>query len=331
MPPRRDRPPHKKRANGEGTVFWHAGKKRWASAVIGPDGRKKRLYSKTEVEARKKLRHMLTAVERGEPLGRDDLTLARFLTEIFLPVDDKRQPLPHALMKGKPSHVARTEGIIRQHIVPCSIANVRLSRLRPLDIQQWRDTKLAEISPKTKKPNSPTSVRLMQVTLQGALKHAVRLEFIARNPAELVPLPAASDFEGSAWEPDEAMRFLDVCVGHRLENLFTLALLTGMREGELLGLRWADIHWSATCSWCDPTSCGSAELRTMARRSASARSDRFPSSRGLLKPCGDSKRGRRTSVPPPEQTGTTSTWSSPTTSGIRSTPRRSALACSIRS
>lgn len=245
MPPRRDRPPHKKRANGEGTVFWHAGKKRWASAVIGPDGRKKRLYSKTEVEARKKLRHMLTAVERGEPLGRDDLTLARFLTEVFLPVDDRRQPLPRALMKGKPSHVARTEGIIRQHIVPCSIANVRLSRLRPLDIQQWRDAKLAEISPKTKKPNSPTSVRLMQVTLQGALKHAVRLEFIARNPAELVPLPAASDFEGSAWEPDEAMRFLDVCVGHRLENLFTLALLTGMREGELLGLRWADIHWGA--------------------------------------------------------------------------------------
>jgi integrase len=58
-----------------------------------------------------------------------------------------------------------------------------------------------------------------------------------------VPLPAKSDFEGTAWEPDEAMRFLATCAGHRLENLFVLALLTGMREGELLGLRWADIHW----------------------------------------------------------------------------------------
>jgi len=73
----------------------------------------------------------------------------------------------------------------------------------------------------------------------------VRLEFIARNPAELVPLPAKSDFEGAAWAPDEAMRSLAACAGHRLENLFVLALLTGMREGELLGLRWADIHWDA--------------------------------------------------------------------------------------
>jgi integrase len=241
--PRKERPPRKRRANGEGSVFWFAPRKLWVSDVSLPDGKKRRKYSKTEVEARKKLRHMLTALERGEALARDDLTLARFLTEIFLPVDDKHQPLPHALMKGKPSHLARTDQIIRHHILPSPIGGLRLSRLRPLDIQQWRDAKLVEVSPKTKKPNSPTSVRLMQVTLQGALKHAVRLEFIPRNPAELVPLPAKSEFEGTAWEPDDAMRFLAACAGHRLENLFVLALLTGMREGELLGLRWADIHW----------------------------------------------------------------------------------------
>lgn len=244
MAPRKERPPRKRRANGEGSVFWFAPRKLWVSDVTLPDGKKRRKYSKTEVEARKKLRHMLTALERGESLGRDDLTLTRFLTEIFLPVDDQHQPLANALMKGKPSHLARTDQIIRHHIVPSSIGGLRLSRLRPLDIQRWRDAKLVEVSPKTKKPNSPTSVRLMQVTLQGALKHAVRLEFIPRNPAELVPLPAKSDFEGTAWEPDDAMRFLAACAGHRLENLFVLALLTGMREGELLGLRWADIHWT---------------------------------------------------------------------------------------
>jgi len=241
--PRKERPPRKRRANGEGSVFWYAARNLWAAEVTLPDGKKKRKYCKTEVLARKELRRMLTAVERGEPLGRDDLTLTRFLTEMFLPVDEKRQPRPHALMKGKPSHLARTDQIIQHHIVPSSIGGLRLSRLRPLDIQQWRDAKLVEVSAKTKKPNSPTSVRLMQVTLQGALKHALRLELIARNPAELVPLPAKSDFEGTAWEPDEAMRFLAACAGHRLENLFVLALLTGMREGELLGLRWADIHW----------------------------------------------------------------------------------------
>jgi integrase len=243
--PRRERPPRKRRANGEGSVFWFAPRKLWVSDVTLPDGKKRRKYSKTEVQARKELRRMLTALERGEPLGRDDLTLTRFLTEMFLPVDDKGHPLPHALMKGKPSHLARTEEIIRHHIVPSSIGALRLSRLRPLDIQLWRDAKLVEVSPRTKKLYSPTSVRLLQVTLQGALKHAVRLEFIARNPAELVPLPAKSDFEGTAWEPDEAMRFLATCAGHRLENLFVLALLTGMREGELLGLRWSDIHWDA--------------------------------------------------------------------------------------
>ena len=50
-------------------------------------------------------------------------------------------------------------------------------------------------------------------------------------------MPAKSDFEGTAWAPDEAMRFLATCAGHRLENLFVLTLLTGRRDGELLGLR----------------------------------------------------------------------------------------------
>jgi hypothetical protein len=102
-------------------------------------------------------------------------------------------------MKGKPSHLARTSQIIRHHIIPSPIGGLRLSRLRPLDIQRWRDAKLVEVSPKTKKPNSPTSVRLMQVTLQGALKHAVRLEFIARNPAELGDGPARVAMTGAGY------------------------------------------------------------------------------------------------------------------------------------
>ena len=66
---------------------------------------------------------------------------------------------------------------------------------------------------------------------------------LLRNPADAVERPRWEHKEFKAFTEDEARQFLLATAGHRHEALFYLALTTGMREGELLGLKWSDIDW----------------------------------------------------------------------------------------
>jgi hypothetical protein len=93
-------------------------RQRWLVRVTQPDGRRRTYYCRTEPDAKRKLRSLLAAIEGGDTLAREDVTLARLLTETYLPVDEQRRPLSRALLKGKPSHVSRTEEIIRLQIAP---------------------------------------------------------------------------------------------------------------------------------------------------------------------------------------------------------------------
>lgn len=76
---------------------------------------------------------------------------------------------------------------------------------------------------------------LRQVVLWGAL---------ASNPALMLRAPRTRPTELKIWTPDEARQFLEHVQPHRLQALFHLALSTGMRRGELLGLSWQDIDFT---------------------------------------------------------------------------------------
>lgn len=92
---------------------------------------------------------------------------------------------------------------------------------------------------------SPTSLRYVHAVLHGALEQAVAWRLMARNPAAGATLPRTSTPEMRPLTPAEARCFLEGAQGHPLEALFVLAVTTGMRQGELLGLRWRDLDWSA--------------------------------------------------------------------------------------
>lgn len=77
--------------------------------------------------------------------------------------------------------------------------------------------------------------------LHRALGQAIRWGAVARNVTELVDPPRVSRKEMRALSPDEARRLLEVAAGTPLEALYAIALTTGMREGELLGLRWHEV------------------------------------------------------------------------------------------
>jgi integrase len=89
---------------------------------------------------------------------------------------------------------------------------------------------------------SPSTVQKIHHVLHKALAQAVRWDLIARNPADAVKAPRPAPEEMRPLSAEEARRLLDAAEGDRLEALYALAVTTGMRRGELLGLKWSDIN-----------------------------------------------------------------------------------------
>lgn len=87
--------------------------------------------------------------------------------------------------------------------------------------------------------------RRIHATLSSALADAERDGLIAQNPCGKVRLPRGKRYEPAVWSSPQAARFLEVTSGDDLAGLWRLALLLGMRRGELLGLRWRDIDLEA--------------------------------------------------------------------------------------
>jgi integrase len=92
---------------------------------------------------------------------------------------------------------------------------------------------------------SPRTVQLIHTTLHKALKQVVRWGLIVRNVAEVVQAPRWARKELRVLSPEEVGRLLKASRGERLAYLYLLAVTTGLREDELLGLRWRDVNLEA--------------------------------------------------------------------------------------
>lgn len=90
----------------------------------------------------------------------------------------------------------------------------------------------------------PATVRRVHATLSSAMSTAMRLGLIETNPATNVQLPQVKKFRAAMWEPEEAAQFLAAVAQLRLAPLFHMAVHTGMRRGELCGIRWEDVSFT---------------------------------------------------------------------------------------
>ena len=113
----------------------------------------------------------------------------------------------------------------------------KLSKLTALDLQVLY-TDLAESG------LSPRSVHHVHRVLHGAFVQAVRWKLLPRNPCDGATAPKAPRAELNVWSAEEADTFQIATREQRLHALYVLALTTGMRQGELLGLKWADIDFT---------------------------------------------------------------------------------------
>lgn len=119
--------------------------------------------------------------------------------------------------------------IVERHIKP-ALGRIRLDRLSERDIQRWIDGD----------GGSPRTIDHHRAVLRRALNVAVRQRVILRNPALAIDLPPVPEFRGDPLSIDEARRLLEATAGDRLGVLWRLAIDTGLRLSELLGLGWED-------------------------------------------------------------------------------------------
>jgi len=122
--------------------------------------------------------------------------------------------------------------MIQPHINP-ALGRLRLKDLTPVHVRSFYREKLES-------GLSSATVRKMHSILRKALKQAVLDGLIPRNVCEAVKPPKVEHKEISPLDREQVKALLEAASGDRLEALYVLAVHTGMREGELLGLRWED-------------------------------------------------------------------------------------------
>ena len=128
------------------------------------------------------------------------------------------------------------------------IGHIRLSDLKPGHLEALYAAELADWDARFeagKKHLSPRTVRHEHDLLRTALKYAVRQGLVVRNPADMVTPPRAPQLEQRVLTPGQVAQLLDTLRPHRLYALIYLAVSTGMRRGELIGLRWGDVDLEA--------------------------------------------------------------------------------------
>ena len=167
---------------------------------------------------------------------RDRITLTDYLTERWLPVHERRVAPTTADQYGRN---------IRLYVTP-HIGHVSVQDLRADHLDALYETLLTS-GGQDGRGLAPRTVGTVHAMLRRALADAVRKELVAVNVATAADAPAVPRrSEGvHVWSPEELGRFLAAVADHRLYSAFFLGAYTGLRAGELAGLRWGDIDLEA--------------------------------------------------------------------------------------
>jgi integrase len=162
----------------------------------------------------------------GGTIATDRITLGAYLAE---------------WLAGKPNLAETTREFYRQaithHLAP-ALGHWQLRKLQAVHIEQYCREKLAA-------GLSPTTVKHHVTVLHGALRHAVKAELIARNVAALAEVPGRAQREMRVSDEEQIRVFLaEAKRASAHYPLYLMALTTGLRQGELLAVRWGDVDWT---------------------------------------------------------------------------------------
>jgi integrase len=175
-------------------------------------------------DAQRRLRELLSSLDNNLFIKPSNLTVADYLIQWLK---------DYCWSNLAPKTSEGYESIVRCHLVP-SLGQIHLTELKPEHIQHLYSEKLtAGLSHRT--------VRYIHVTLHKALRDAVRLGTIVRNPADAVEPPKVQRHEMHTMSETDVHIFLEMARSTQYYPLFYTALFTGMRRSELLGLKWSSV------------------------------------------------------------------------------------------
>jgi integrase len=216
-----------RRGHGEGSIYLRSDG-RWAASISVEDGKRKTFYGKTRKEVQEQLKTALHQPQQGMLATGPQQKVGQFL--IHWLEDVHKQSIRSRTYE-------RYEEIVRLHLVP-GIGHHQLQKLSPQHLQSFYTKKLEE-------GLSTTTVISFHNVLHKALETAVRWNLLPRNICDLVSPPRRKRFEIQPLGIEQVQQLLAAARGHRLEALFILALASGLRRGELIGLKWQDINFLA--------------------------------------------------------------------------------------
>ena len=213
-----------RRVMGHGTVYLRPDG-RW-SAQVAVEGRRRTVYGRTQAECVAKLQALQHAVTGGLPAPDGRATVARYLDMWLGQVAARVRP---RTMR----HYRYMVGLIS-----AQMGRVKLAKLSPQDVASM----LARMQASGL---SPQTCSLARATLRTALADAERGGLVARNSARLASAPRVPHQQPRILSPEQAQAVIDALPDAGLRRLATVAVHTGLRQGELLGLRWSDVDWQA--------------------------------------------------------------------------------------
>lgn len=205
--------------NGKEYTYWEA---RYTEGYDPGTGKQiqRSITGKTQKEVAQKLKAATAAIDAGTYSAPSKMTVGQWL-DIWT---------VEYLGGVKPRTKDNYQGVVRSRIKP-GLGAVKLDTLTPHTIQSYYNGL-------TKEGLAPKTVKNIHGILHKALQQAVANGYIRINPADSCILPRAVRRELAPMDEDMIAAFLKAISGHPFEELFTVTLFTGMREGEALGLLW---------------------------------------------------------------------------------------------
>lgn len=219
--------PEHNRGHNEGTIFQRKDG-RWAGAIsIGwqkGKWKKKTVYGKTRSDVQKKIHQLLHQQQHGIAVDSKKHTVETFV-KAWLKDVVKRNVRPRTF--------DGYDQVVKDYIIP-HLGKIALNKLNPQHVQRW-------INQLQDEKKSARTVLYCRSILRAALNQAMKWELIVRNPATLIDPPSYKRPEIVPLTPEQATSLCKAIEGDRLEALYLIALCLGLRKGEILALKWADI------------------------------------------------------------------------------------------
>lgn len=221
----------KQRGRGEGSISQRANGRWEAKITVGYDGNGKRIrravYGVTKQEVQDKLAELRGQARTGMLMNPSNMNLADYLAS-WLATTVKPQTAKNTY--------SRYESLVRLHIVP-HIGGLKVSTLVPMHVYHL----MGELE---RNGESLWTRKMAGTVLHNALKSAVKLKLLLHNPAADVPRAKPGEKEMNILSADQVKVLLIAAKNKRIGAIFALAVGSGMRQGELLALKWDDIDFN---------------------------------------------------------------------------------------